>query len=309
MHRFLLLFFLVSATCVAGQSPEDIITFGVIADCQYCDCPSTTQRFYRNSPDKLRACVAEFNKHELAFAVHLGDYIDKDFASFDTLQPIIDQLRAPLKQVLGNHDFSVAEPLKRKVPKRMGLARRYYSFRQEGWRFIALDGNDLSTFASFGKRKQREASQLLAEVQAAEKVNAHTWNGGISAKQFKWLERELRRADRKGEKVILFCHFPVHPIDPHNLWNDGKIREVLAAHPSVKAYFNGHNHAGAYGEKDGIHYLTFKGMVDTPDQTSYAIIRINKDRIAVEGFGRQERHELLLGDDKKARMERPEQHP
>ena len=294
MRLFLLPFLLFFSYSLAAQSAEDLITFGVIADCQYCDCPSTTQRFYRKSPHKLQACVTEFNKHELAFAVHLGDYIDKDFASFDTLQPIIDQLRAPLRQVLGNHDFSVDEQLKRKVPKRMGLARRYYSFTIEDWRFIALDGTDLSTFASFGKRKQREAAQLLIEVQAAGKVNAKTWNGGISRKQLKWLEKELNKADRKGEKVILFCHFPAHPVDPHNLWNDTKIQEVLTSHPSVKAYFNGHNHAGAYGEKDGVHYLTFKGMVDTPDQSSYSIVRIQKDRILIKGFGRQQDQELLL---------------
>ena len=134
---------------ILGQPSTDLITFGVIADCQYCDCPSSTQRFYRNSPAKLESCVRELNQHSLDFVVHLGDYIDKDFASFDTLQPVIAQLRAPLRQVLGNHDFSVAESLKRKVPKRMGLSNRFYSFTIKGWRFIALDGNDLSTFASF----------------------------------------------------------------------------------------------------------------------------------------------------------------
>lgn len=294
MHRFLLAIFLVSTSLLSAQSPEDLITFGVIADCQYCDCPSTTQRFYRNSPRKLEACIAEFNKNELDFAVHLGDYIDKDFRSFDTLQPIIDQLKAPLKQVLGNHDFSVVESLKRKVPKRMGLSRRYYSFKIRNWRFIALDGNDLSTFASFSKGKRAEAAQLLTEIQAAEKINAKTWNGGLSSKQLKWLEKQLRSADRRGEKVILFCHFPLHPIDPHNLWNDQQVQKVLAAHPSVQAYFNGHNHAGAYGQKDGIHYLTFKGMVDTREQTSYAIVRIQNDRILIRGFGRQDNRDLIL---------------
>ncbi len=294
MHRLLLPLLLCYASALSAQSAKDLLTFGVIADCQYCDCPSTTQRFYRHSPSKLKACIAEFNKNDLAFAVHLGDYIDKNFASFDTLQPIIDQLQTPLKQVLGNHDFSVEETLKRKVPKRMGLSRRYYSFKEQNWRFIALDGNDLSTFASFGKRKQAEATHLLKEIEAAGNINAQTWNGGVSSRQIKWLEKQLRRADRKGESVILFCHFPVHPIDPHNLWNDRKIQEVLAAHPAVKAYFNGHNHAGAYGEKDGIHYLTFAGMVDTPDNTSYAIVRIQKDRILIQGFGRQEDLELWL---------------
>ncbi|MBX2874239.1 MAG: metallophosphoesterase [Saprospiraceae bacterium] len=294
MHRLLLLLLLSSTCLLSAQSAKDLITFGVIADCQYCDCPSTTQRFYRNSPAKLQACVDEFNKHDLAFAVHLGDYIDKDFASFDTLQPIIDQLKTPLKQVLGNHDFSVSETLKRKVPKRMGLSRRYYSFKIDDWRFIALDGNDLSTFASFGKQKQAEAAELLDQIKAKEQVNAQTWNGGISSKQIKWLEKQLRKADRGEEKVILFCHFPLHPVDPHNLWNDKQVQEILSTHPSVKAYFNGHNHAGAYGEKDGIHYLTFKGMVDTPNNTSYSIVKIQKDRILIEGFGRQEDQELIL---------------
>ena len=101
MRPYLIPLFLYSTGFLVAQSPEDLITFGVIADCQYCDCPSSTQLFYRNSPDKLRACVAEFNQHELAFAVHLGDYIDKGFASFDTLQPIMDRLKAPLRQVLG----------------------------------------------------------------------------------------------------------------------------------------------------------------------------------------------------------------
>lgn len=293
-YRLLLLYLLFPLSHLLAQSPSDLISFGVIADCQYCDCPATTQRFYRESPAKLKACVEEFNQHELAFAVHLGDYIDKDFASFDTLQPIIDQLKAPLKQVLGNHDFSVAESLKKKVPKRMGLKKRYYSFQLPGWRFIALDGNDLSTFASFGPKKQAEAAALLAVVQAAEKPNAQSWNGGLSSRQLKWLQKELGKAKRKQEKVIVFCHFPVHPIDPHNLWNDTTVQEVLESYDGVAAYFNGHNHAGAYGQKAGIHYLTFKGMVDTPDQTSYSIVTLHADRITIRGFGRQGDQELPM---------------
>jgi len=297
MYRLFLVYFLFPISYLSAQSPAELLTFGVIADCQYCDCPSTSQRFYRNSPAKLKACVTEFNKHDLSFVVHLGDYIDKDFASFDTLQPIMDQLNTPLRQVLGNHDFSVAESLKKQVPKRMGLKKRYYSFSIQGWRFIALDGNDLSTFASFGNKKKQEAEALLAQVKAAGKENAKTWNGGLSAKQIKWLHKQLRRAERKAEKVILFCHFPAYPINPHNLWNDTKVQEVLESYSCVQAYFNGHNHAGAYGEKAGIHYLTFKGMVDTEDQTSYSIISIQKDRILIQGFGRQKNQALRLTND------------
>ena len=40
----------------------------------------------------------------------------------------------------------------------------------------------------------------------------------------------------------------------------------------MPAYIYGHNHAGNYGRRDTIHYLTLKGMVDT-EQTSYAVMR------------------------------------
>ena len=291
-----LLFFCLLSFSSWSQTAPKAFSFGVIADCQYCDCPSTTQRFYKHSPAKLAACVAEFNKYDLAFAVHLGDYIDKDFASFDTLQPIMDQLKTPLKQVLGNHDFSVAEELKKKVPKRMGLKKRFYSFSEQGWRFIALDGNDLSTFASFTPKKKAEAKQLLEGLQAEEKENAQTWNGGLSSQQMKWLRKQLAKAERKQEKVILFCHFPLYPANPHNLWNDGAVRSVLEEYDCVKAYFNGHNHAGHYGEKDDIHYLTFKGMVDTPDQTSFSIVTLQGNQIIIKGFGRQENQRLPIKD-------------
>ncbi|MEZ5044813.1 MAG: metallophosphoesterase [Saprospiraceae bacterium] len=288
------LFGLFASLCLSSQAIPDTLTFGVIADCQYCHCPATTQRFYKLSPGKLTACIAEFNQHELAFAVHLGDYIDRNFESFDTLQPIINQLKTPLKQVLGNHDFSVEERLKKKVPKRMGMKHRYYSFKESQWRFIVLDGNDLSTFATFAPKKKREAAALLAGVQSDNKENAQTWNGGLSSQQMKWLKKQLEKAESEKEKVILFCHFPIYPSNPHNLWNDTTVMQLLASFSCVKAYFNGHNHAGHYGEKAGIHYLTFKGMVDTETQTAFSIVKIVADQIIIEGFGRQEDQILLI---------------
>ena len=92
---------------------------------------------------------------------------------------------------------------------------------------------------------------------------------------------------------MLFCHFPVHPKNNHNLWNDDALTALLARYPCVAAYVNGHNHAGNYGKRDGIHYLTLKGMVDT-EQTSYAVIEIYADRLVVKGFGRETNRDLPL---------------
>jgi manganese-dependent ADP-ribose/CDP-alcohol diphosphatase len=102
----------------------------------------------------------------------------------------------------------------------------------------------------------------------------------------KWLSDTLRRAEQAQEKVILFCHFPVYPTDPHNLWNAKEVIALLEEFSCVKAYINGHNHKGKYGMKKGIHYLTCKGMVDT-DESAYSIFRLQNDKIDVIGFGRE----------------------
>ena len=92
---------------------------------------------------------------------------------------------------------------------------------------------------------------------------------------------------------MLFCHFPVHPANVHNLWNHSAITELLAKYPCVAAYLNGHNHAGNYGEKNGIHYLSLKGMVDT-EKNSYSVMEVYADRLILKGFGRQKNREMKL---------------
>ena len=50
---------------------------------------------------------------------------------------------------------------------------------------------------------------------------------------------------------------------------------------------NGHKHEGAYDFKNGVHYLTFKGMVNTSDSTSFATAHFYKDSVKIKGFGRE----------------------
>lgn len=115
----------------------------------------------------------------------------------------------------------------------------------------------------------------------------------MGQQQLKWLREQLDEAGSKNEKVILFSHFPVYPEDKHNLWNDMELISTIEKYSCVKAYINGHNHHGNYGMKEGIHYLTFKGMVDT-EQTSYAVIHLKSNSLEVEGYGREESRQLIL---------------
>ena len=236
------------------------------------------------------SCVEHYNKMELSFVVHLGDFIDRDFESFDKVVPIYNRLKAPHYHVLGNHDFEVADDKKALVPAKLGLKERYYDFTRKGWRFIAIDGNDVSLYAW---PKDDPRTKAAAEYHKSLKPRPASWNGAVSDKQLKWIETKLQAAEKAKERGMLFCHFPVYPKNGHNLWNAGALTELLARYPCVAAYVNGHNHAGNYGQRDGIHYLTLKGMVDT-EQSSYAVIEVYADRLVVKGFGRETERELPL---------------
>jgi len=269
------------------EKPE--FSFGVIADVQYCDCDDGETRYYRASLQKLEKCVQDFNAKDLAFVIQLGDFIDQDFNSFDVVLPIYQQLKAPKYHVPGNHDFLVEPEEKGMIFEKLGLKRGYYDFTYHSWRFIVLDGNDLSFYTlSETDEKYPEAEAMYQKLSSEGLPNAQTWNGGLSARQIVWLQRTLEKAAGAGEKVTLFCHFPVFPQpDMHNLWNDSELINVLESYKCVVAYLNGHKHAGNYGEKNGIYYLTLQAMVETLDKNAYAIVEVYSDHLKVIGRGRE----------------------
>ena len=291
---FVFLFILISSCGLSKDKKETYsnFTIGVMADCQYCDCPDRGIRYYRSSPKRLEKAIEEFNKHDLAYTIHLGDFIDKKFSSFDTLIPIWDKLKSKSYHVLGNHDFSVKDSLKSKVFDKLNLKSRYYSFEKNNWKFIVLDGNDLSFHGSLDAKKKEEAKNLFEEKK--EKPYAKKYNGGLSKAQLKWVEEELRLATKNNQNVGFFDHFPVNPIASHNLWNTDEFLSLIKKYNCVKVFMNGHNHAGGYKEENGIHFITYKGMVDTADTTSYSLTEFTKDSIFIKGFGREINRKLKI---------------
>jgi manganese-dependent ADP-ribose/CDP-alcohol diphosphatase len=271
----------------ALQEPP-LFSFGLLADVQYCDCETEGTRHYRQSPQKLREAIAEYNRHDLAFVTHLGDFIDRDYESFDTLLVLQKALKAPMYHVLGNHDYSVAEKLIPKVPAKMGMKARYYDFSVRNWRFIVLDGNEVSLHATKGSSQYAAAEARLQELQQQGSLSAKPYNGGLGEKQLQWLQTRLTAAKRAQQKVIIFSHYPAFPDDPHNLWNAPRLLQLLDEHPQVVAYFNGHNHAGNYAQRKGVHYLNLEGIVETADSSAFSIIQVHPDRLELKGFGREQ---------------------
>jgi 3',5'-cyclic AMP phosphodiesterase CpdA len=269
--------------------------FGLVADAQYADVDAKGTRFYRESRARLAAAVEHFNGRALAFCVHLGDLIDRDWSSFDPITQPLARSRHRWHQLLGNHDFEVADARIAEVPARLGMPERRARFDHAGFRFVLLDTNDVSTYAHPAGSAARAAGEReLARLQAAKVRQAKTWNGGIGADQRAWLDRCCAEARAANRKVIVCAHHPVFPANDHNIWNADDVLAVLDRHPHVVAWFNGHNHAGAFGVRNGVPFLTLRGMVETRDTSAFATARVLSDRIVLTGHGREPSRELMF---------------
>lgn len=279
------------------QHSSPLFSFGIVSDPQYADIAPKpeTGRYYAKSPAKLAAAVDVFNGEHLAFVVTLGDLIDRGFKNFDGILPVYDTLTHRSILLPGNHDFAVEPEYLTQVHQRLGMPAAWYDFVIDQHRFVVLDGNDVSLFAPPVDDPRREiAAARLAALQADGAINAQTWNGSFSEAQFEWLKATLQKADRAGETVILFCHYPLYPENAHNMWDAPRILDLLSAHDCAAAWFNGHNHDGNFATLNGTHFVNFKGMVDTPDENTFAIADVYADRIEIRGFGREDSRTLML---------------
>lgn len=292
-----------SAAMLAGPYPgptvaaDGRVRFGVVADPQYADAPPRLDmnRYYANSLGKLGAAVETFNAADLHFVVTLGDIVDRDWSSFDAILPVYANLRHDALMLLGNHDFEVGAEHLRAVAARLGLKRGYYDFAAGPFRFVVLDGNDVSLFAPPpGDPRRGVAAERLARLEADNAINAKPWNGSLGDDQFAWLGETLDAARARGERVVVMNHYPVYPANMHNMWDCERIVDLLTSHRHVVAYLNGHNHAGNYGEVGGLHFVNFAGMVDTASDNAYALVEIDGDQFTVTGFGREPSRSLRL---------------
>jgi predicted phosphodiesterase len=287
---FILLFF---SGLTASAQP---ISIGVIADCQYCDCAYSKQwtNDYSSGLPRLKEAVDTFNLADVKYTFHLGDFIDRDFASYGVIIPVYEQLEMPHYHVLGNHDFSVADSLKNLIPLTLGLDANYYTLNQGEWEFIFLDGTDISLYNTTDSTQLTFAEKQRLTYLRNGRTQALPWNGAIGQTQLTWLNKELKKAEVNQKKVLIFCHFPILPKSDANLWNDIELIKLLEKYASVKAYINGHHHPGNYVLHNNIHYLTLKGMVRTKEKNAFAILKLHHNYIEVKGFGREPSRKLYF---------------
>lgn len=280
-------------TDAAHEKP--LLSFGLITDVQYADAEPQGERHFRESIPKLKAAAADLAKETLPFSLHLGDVIDRDFESFASILPHFEALGHPVRHLLGNHDFSLRDEEKAKVASTLGMPADYYAFTAAGVRFLMLDTNQVSTYKHpQGSPANLEGEQHLQTLASGGSAHAKPWNGGLARTQLDWLERELTATDSVKEPVIVCGHHPLLPEEGHQAWNNREVLAVIGRHPSVRACFFGHNHAGAEADLNGVPCITFKSLLHEPGVTAYSVIRWFRDRLEIEGRGRETPRKIPL---------------
>lgn len=272
------------------KDPTDqkpLFSFGIIADVQYADSSPVGNRYYRASLEKLEDAISVFRQDSVDFIINLGDLIEGNYESYKPALHILNSSGIKTYHLTGNHDYSVDPRYLNRLPVFTESREGYFSLIYKGYRMIFVNGNEISTYASANKTQVKQADEFIAKLKKNGEINAINWNGGVSPYQISWMSRQLTEADNNSEKVILFCHFPVAPENIHNLLNDKEILELLSKHSNIIAWFSGHNHEGNYSYLNKVHFVTFKGMVESRKNNSFAILKTYQDKISITGYGRE----------------------
>lgn len=275
---------------------DPLFKIGIVTDIHHSATKeSTPERYYQASAGKLREAVKTFNNEEVNLIVSLGDLVDNEVDSYSVIADILDSLEMPVHKIAGNHDYIApfSQSAQEKIMEMMGIKQPYFSVSVKGYRLIFLDTSEISTHANEkGTDNYTEANELLKDLREQAAPNAKKYNGAIGERQINWLKKELKAADKDGEKIICLTHMPLIPTNgKYSLWNAEDLISILEKWTCVKAVFSGHDHRGGYATDKNIHFITFCGVVQG-DTNSYAIADVYPDKIVIKGYGRETDREL-----------------
>lgn len=90
----LIIIFILLSSC---SKIEPILKIGLVADPQYADKQTTGKRYYRESLWKLEEAIDTFNYYGVDFVQNLGDVIDVDWGSYDSIIPIYQKLNPDIE--------------------------------------------------------------------------------------------------------------------------------------------------------------------------------------------------------------------
>jgi predicted phosphodiesterase len=208
-----LAFFLsLSANLFAQKTPKTEFSFVILGDSQF------------NKPALFNKIINEVASLSPAFVIQVGDLIKGKLKGKDTTMRqwarFKDQLlplgNTPYHPVPGNHD--VLDKKGNPLPYyKQYWGKTHYSFDYKNTHFTILNSND-------GEETR------------------------IGDKQIKWLEKDLKKAQKKAHRMVFF-HHPIY------IMKNYERLHALFVKYKVKNVFYGHRHHYEHMERDGIRYV------------------------------------------------------
>ncbi|HRR34504.1 MAG TPA: metallophosphoesterase [Kiritimatiellia bacterium] len=262
----------------AAADSKAAVRFGIVADCHFARIPMKINRYYEESSAKLAECVRDMNRQNVDFLIELGDFKDQGSTRQDTLsflkeiEQVFTAFKGPRYHVLGNHDMDqISKAQFMSHIQNTGIAedKTYYSFDGKGFHFIVLDANFRTDGVAYDSGNYDWRESL------------------IPSEEMQWLAADLAQTNLP---TIVFVH-QLLDADKGSVYvrNAAEVRRVLEGSKRVLAVFQGHHHAGACQQVNGILYYTLKSVVEGSgmENNAYAVVSVSdKHDLKVRGVGR-----------------------
>ncbi|MEI6638096.1 MAG: metallophosphoesterase [Chlorobium sp.] len=269
-----------------------LLRFGIITDIHF-STENEPAAAAQTAAD-LRDCLEYWQHHDVDFLLQLGDQINgSDKHKKEELRQvssILNTFPGSIRHVIGNHCLALP---RQELMRAYGLHSPFYAFTMKGFRFIVLDGMDVSVLRM---AETPEDCQTLALFRAHPEL--HDYCGAVGVQQRVWLRKELEEAELAGESVIVVCHFPLLPETTDQkhglLWNHAEIAELIASFSNVQACLSGHYHYGGYALYHGIHFVVFPAFVNRLEHPRFTcgMAELHHGRMVIRDQRHERRYDL-----------------
>jgi manganese-dependent ADP-ribose/CDP-alcohol diphosphatase len=282
---------------------DQLIRFGIITDIHFStgsEPEEINSSAVDNAAEELRIWIESSRINSVDFLLQLGDIIkgseEHHLEELKQVTAILQEFGGTIRHVIGNHCLAVPQPA---LLTALGMKAPYYSFTTNGFRFIVLDGMDVSVLSKPETLEDRKTLEFYrAQFEIAPEL--HDYCGAVGERQKAWLKTELEAAEQDCEKAIILCHFPLWPETTDQkhglLWNHHEIAGLLASSTAVKACISGHYHYGGYRQYDGIHYIVLPAFVNRHEHPDFACgtVELHRDRLVIRNQNGNTVYDLTL---------------
>ena len=236
-----------SFTTLKKPDGELLFTFIMAADPHYSIDGQNNQAgsMDGDSVDIFNSFIDDVNEMtDIEFMLIKGDLTSGASNDYKEFENDISTCKRAYYLALGNSDKSYSD-WEQLYSNAFEKDETYFSFEKEGWHFVVLDT----------ARYHSDGTEQLG--------------GYIDKEQLDWLEEDLNATD--GKPTMIFGH---HQADTdEEIWGlveDGNMEEfqrILAMHPTVLSYNNGHNHRNEVTTEtatDEMKYVSTAALVEYP---------------------------------------------